>query len=188
MSDEKSGIASALDDVEIGEPPGESVEQLPLIPASEVAASIGEAIAASTPRGPGRPPGSPNKRTKAWTDYILSRYQSPLVVLAETYSRKIGDLVTELDCDPLEAFKLQLDAARALAPYVHQKQPIAVDTSNIGAIPLVIQLGGGEPVAPDGSNAIVIDGEVIDVEEAKKQALTTPDQGDLDNPELDKDA
>lgn len=186
-NDDKPGLSAALDQVDTSKPPNvDQVEQLPLIPAAALTdATVAEALTAVTRRGPGRPAGSPNKRTKAWTDYILSRYQSPLIVLAETYSRSLADIKAELKCDTLEAFKIQLQAAVALAPYIHQKQPTALDVSGAGIIPLVINLAPSGEAAADGSNAFVIDGEIIDVESAKKQALMTGEAAELDGDELD---
>ena len=62
---------------------------------------------------------SRNRRTQEWVEFILSQYRSPLVVLAETYSRSVEDLARELGCDKLEAFERQQAAAVALAPYLH---------------------------------------------------------------------
>lgn len=78
-------------------------------------------------RGRGRPPGSKNKRAEDWADYILTQYRSPLILFAETYSRSIDSLKTELHCTAKEAFMIQMDAATRLAPYIHQKLPQAIE-------------------------------------------------------------
>lgn len=122
-------------------------EQLPLL---EVAAPAEPAPAAPPPgersRG-GRPPGAKNRRTEEWTEYLLSRYRSPLVVLAETYSRPVEVLAAELGITRAEAFKMQLTAARELAPYVHERQAIAVKPTGGAAVALI--LSGVEPPAGD---------------------------------------
>lgn len=80
-------------------------------------------------RGRGRPPGSRNKSTKEWTAYILSRYRSPLIALANLSQANPADLARELECDQVEALRLIISAAVNLAPYLHQKQPLAVQGS-----------------------------------------------------------
>lgn len=157
--DPASGLGTAVAVIQaatggMGEPAA-AVEQppLPLEPSSAV-----REIAANTdssPRGPGRPPGSKNKRTEEWVEFILSRYRSPLVVLAEVYSRSVVELAKELGCDRLEAFDRQLQAARVLAPYLHQAQPQAVRIDGKGILQLVINpYGGQDPAALDqGENS-----------------------------------
>lgn len=74
----------------------------------------------------GRPAGSVQRSTQQLRDYMLGRYRPPLQVLMEAYSRPVDELVRMLQCSPLEAFKLQLDAARDAAKYVHSAMPTAV--------------------------------------------------------------
>jgi hypothetical protein len=97
----------------------------------------------------GRPKGARNKSTEEWVRFLLSRYRSPLTVLAELYSRPLDELVDELQrmankhqtwretasgghtervqINPLEVLKMQRDAAVALLPYVHKRQPMALE-------------------------------------------------------------
>lgn len=97
----------------------------------------------------GRPPGAVNKSTEQWARFLLGRYRSPLTALAELYSRPTGELVDQLQemadkhkswvetkdggrwervaISPLDVLKMQRDAAIALAPYVHKKQPVALE-------------------------------------------------------------
>jgi len=131
-------------------------------------------------RGPGRPKGSRNKRTDEWVDYLLRGRRPPLLVLAETYSRPVDQLAKELSITKGEAFKLQLLAAKELAPYVHQKQPLAVQVDARGVVTLVIGGdlpgggrvpggggvsgggGAGEGVREEAGGVVVIEGQVID--------------------------
>lgn len=117
-------------------------QQLPLL--DEPARN--ETAAPPGPRGAGRPPGAINKRTQEWVDHILGRYQSPLIFLAETYSRPVEQLAQEIGTDKADAFKLQLEAAKQLAPYLHQKQPLAVQVDSKGVVQIVLE-------APDGALA-----------------------------------
>jgi hypothetical protein len=114
------------------------LEQLDLLgqPAANVE-SEGQRV-----RGVGRPPGALNKRTSDWVDHILSNYPSPLVFLAKTMARPVELLAVELGTTKDEAFKLQIDAAKNLAPYVHQKQPLGVNVDTRGVIHLTLEAPG----------------------------------------------
>lgn len=117
-----------------------AAEQLPLLPAEDLAALPDDEMQRrrqlAAPRGPGRPKGSSNRKTLAMRDWILSRYRSPLEVLAETYSRPVADLALELGCSRIEAFDRQQRAAIELAPYLHGKAPVEVHLS--GALPTLM--------------------------------------------------
>jgi hypothetical protein len=96
----------------------------------------------------GRPKGRMNRSTEQWVGYVQSRYRSPLIGLAETWSRSVEDLAKELqlyrygatglpllgkDGEPLlnlvEAFKLQQAAMATALPYLHSKMPQAVQVT-----------------------------------------------------------
>lgn len=119
-----------------------------------------EAKGTSGPKG-GRPKGSRNRSTEEWRQFILSKYRSPLVFLAETWSRTPAQLAAELGLykfhegkmvmapvldangvhlvdgagnprwQPVlatgDAASMQQAAAIAALPYLHQKQPLALD-------------------------------------------------------------
>lgn len=99
-------------------------------------------------RGPGRPPGSVNKRTAEFVDLALRpRYRSPLQVLAEIWSRSTVDLAAQLHCSELEAFQEQRRAAEASLPYWEQKRPMPVEL-NGNLMTVVFEAptaGGGGP-------------------------------------------
>lgn len=71
------------------------------------------APARSGPQG-GRPKGARNRSTEEWRRYLLSRYQSPLVGLAEIWSRSPADLARELGLYKFHEGELVL--ARRLNP------------------------------------------------------------------------
>lgn len=180
----KVGLSAALDVIQskIMPPPLGKAVQMPLpIVVEPEGERDGEAQAVAV-RGPGRPKGSRNKRTAEWIDYLLHDRQPPLLVLAETYSRPVDQLAEELGCSRFEAYKLQLYAAEKLAPYVHQKQPLAVEVDARGVVTLVIEGGlpgggrraagageGGKPAEGGGGmreeagGVVVIEGQVVDV-------------------------
>lgn len=86
----------------------------------------------------GRPVGAMNKRTEYWANFILSRHQSPLVFLAELYSTPTAELAEEMGCKRAEAMHMRKSAAEALAPYVHQKMPTAVQVDQATAGLLIV--------------------------------------------------
>ena len=135
----KGGLQSAMriSEGELGELLSiQREEQLPLLPL-DVTDGEGFPVPREK-RGRGRPKGSTNKRTQEWADYLLGRYGSPLEAMAQIYARPVHLLAIELQCSILDAVKVQLVAAKELAPYVHQKLPVQVDLGEKGLVNLVI--------------------------------------------------
>lgn len=170
MSDEKDGFNAAFNTAmeQFGDAePGEKLEQLALLPLPLDKGSEETEIDA---RGRGRPKGAKNKRTEAWTEFLLSNYRSPLEALAQIVAKPVVTLSKELNCSRIDAFKLQIQAAKELAPYLHQKQPTAVEMKADGAVNLGIFIG--DPSAPQmvqpGDGAVVIQGEIVEEENADK--------------------
>lgn len=132
--------------------------------------------AQSGPQG-GRPKGSRNRSTEEWRRYLASRYQSPLIGLAEIWSRTPEQLARELGLykfhegklvtmrveDPEtgevrdlpvlatgEAAAMQLQARMAALPYWHQKLPMAVEVSApTRGLVILGDLGGGDGAEND---------------------------------------
>ncbi len=84
--------------------------------------------------------------------------------------------------NPLEVLKLQRDAAVALAPYVHKKQPVAVDLNQVQ--PGIVVLGNLEmshtggasddlaiPLAPIEENQGVIDADATSSDASKSDRV-----------------
>ena len=147
----KEGLKTAvaeLHDPNLPVPGGESVEQTSFLPELPLDSGF-ERQGAAGPRGRGRPPGAKNKNTEEWRKFLLSTGRSPLEVLQQTFSCSIEQLARALGRDApvtfdqaLELYKLQIQAAKELAPYVHQKMPMAIDNGNGGGlIQLVINQG-----------------------------------------------
>jgi hypothetical protein len=132
-------VVAGLHDPAAPVPGAAGAEQLTLLPVQAGASGAKNSLPAG--RGRGRPPGAKNKNSKEWAEYLLSQYRSPLVMLAETFNRSAVELAGELECSVLEAFKVQLVAAKELAPYIHQKQPQAIDLGDSGLIQLTINAG-----------------------------------------------
>lgn len=107
---------------------------------------------------PGRPVGSPNKRTVEMANYLLSKYKSPLETLAQIAATPIAELAASLGCTMLEAVQEIRLAAIALKDHIHSKMPVAVDVTNTKIIYLTIT----EEVAPP-ADGIGLVGEIIDL-------------------------
>lgn len=149
----------------------------------------------------GRPKGAKNRSTEQWRDYILARYRSPLVALAEMWSRTPAQLAADLglykfhegkmvvapvldangvwledgDGKPRwqpvlatgDAAAMQQAAMIAALPYLHQKQPLAIQGLGgergllvLGDLNVAVQQqsdGLAPPFAPPEQNQQVID-------------------------------
>jgi hypothetical protein len=168
MAGRKVGLKSAVELVYAARttvPARARAQQLDLLPLKPTAAIADE----PAPRQPetraakgGRPKGATNIATRELRDYMLGRYRSPLIAMAETYARPVHELARALHCTLLEAFQLQQAAARDLAPYLHQK------LTPLDALPpgsgfrLEIITG---PDAQPGDGAQPVGGVVIDSKE-----------------------
>lgn len=178
----KQGLKTAVSELHDPADPvpgGEEVEQLQLpdLPLDNGGARPGNAVAV---RGPGRPLGAKNKNTEAWRKFILSQHRSPLEALAQTYSMSIADLGRRLGLlnaptfdQALELLKVQLAAARDLAPYVHQKMPLAVEGGENGLIQLVINQGAAtQQAGPDAVEQAI---EILNEPSEENQLVTDAD-------------
>lgn len=183
------GLGAAVKSAHVPDAPvpnvmdGEQMSLMPLRNASEGREAAKRLGTSGAGRGRGRPPGAKNKSTKAWTDYILARYTSPLVMLAEIATRPLPDLAAELMeyagsvegakptyAQVMEILKLQVAAAKELAPFIHQKQPTAIQGAENGLINLMI---GDVNVAQVGvEDATDLELEIIDVESVENQGLS----------------
>lgn len=149
---EKQGLVSVLDAAvrAVEQDDGRQMDLLSAEPgASPLDAELGRMAEGfrKPRRGRGRPQGSRNRRTEDWARLVLDTRRSPLLVLADFYSLPVEELAGRLGCDRLDAAKLQMAAAVALAPYVHQRLPQAVNLDLNGSLPtLVLNIGGHSAV------------------------------------------
>jgi hypothetical protein len=114
--------------------------------------SLFDGVTVQPRRGPGRPPGSPNRSTVQLKRLLhLKGYRDPVEFLASLYTMDTRELAAALRADAgaavagvpsfdqaHEALKLQIRAAEAALPYLHQKMPIAVEHSGDGQRPIII--------------------------------------------------
>ena len=177
ITGENSGLKTAV--AEAHDPDAEHVweddgtEQLDLLPLSQPDSGREAQNRGIKSQGPGRPPGSRNNSTEAWSQYLLSKYPSPVEGLMATYSRPVRDLARELGCSILDAFKIQQKAMEAAAPYVHKKQPMAIENNGNELIPLVIQAGNFN--ADQGDQNANQGMQILDNNMQQNQGLTERD-------------
>lgn len=119
--------------------------------------------------GPGRPKGSINKETRQMAEFILQRYRSPLIGLAELVNTPIPLLARQLGCDRLEAAEFWRKCAKDLAEYVHQRMPTAIEIDEKVAGMIMVLNQDGMPA--DKAQAVAqsafglpIDAPIKDVE------------------------
>lgn len=182
---DKPGLSAALDRSGAGSPPAAKAEQLSfdalLEPQVRSNASRTAAAEIRERRGPGRPAGSPNKRTQEWIDYLDARYTSTLEGLRAVGAMHPKELLISLeivqDADELAgmpkherrdwlkwAFERIQFAQDKATPYTHAKLgQVAIDDEG-SDVPLFVmglleRPGGGQP----GDRARRVGGSVIDM-------------------------
>lgn len=126
-------------------------------------------------RGKGRPPGAKNKNTEAWREFILTQFPSPLQGLANIAFRPLQDMAKELGADKptfdqmMECLKVQIACMKELAPYLHSKQPIAIDGGEHGLIQLIIGQGEFRHDADNSHGPMNV--KFLDIESESNQGL-----------------
>lgn len=177
----KAGLVTAIATVGAGEAPEAAAEQLALLPAAPDEVVTPEPVASRI----GRPPGARNRRTAEMIRYLFEAkaHKTPLEWLTELYSRPTADVARSFGLETVgEALKLQRDAAIACLPYVHQKQPMAVEAVGKTAGLLVLPGEGGtaEEQAEDLGFDLVLmpDGKAM-----AYQQLSDDDFGQSDEPQ-----
>lgn len=160
-------------------PGADLTEQMDLLPLS--ASPAATPVAEGGKRGAGRPAGSKNRSTEEWRNFILSRYTSPLIGMAEIANRSVLELARELGFSSavgrvakpeelLELLKLQLQCMKELAPYIHSKMPMAIEAGEHGLINLTI--GAVGPMAQQAVQEDVFRVDFIENESEQNQSLS----------------
>jgi hypothetical protein len=163
------GVRAALEEVLEGElDPGEAAQadlwDLDETETGQLDAPSPLARALTAPRK-GRPRGARNRRTEAVTSWLLSQHRHPLSVMMEAYSMSPAELAAKIglgkEADLLEVYKLQLRMAEAVAPYVAQRQPQAVQVDARGALTVAFQ-GVSLPARAGLAGRLGSGGEVVE--------------------------
>ena len=177
--EKQRGISAAVDAAMRNEPEQEEPTQAVLFPLE--GAPDDTADGEIVPRGKGRPPGSKNRRTEAWTAYIVGQYGSPLEALAKIYSADTEKLAAKVGATKEDALKMQIGAANAALPYVHQRLPQAVEVKGEGLPILNFTIGQVQATAMDQG---LFAGEIKDL---TKQGLIEGESREFDAESLTQD-
>ncbi|HEY1433466.1 MAG TPA: hypothetical protein VGF39_17820 [Stellaceae bacterium] len=148
-----------------------------LLGLDRTAAQVRERAAGLTNAGRGRPPGSRNRTTEHWRQYLTKRYGSPLEILAQMAVAPIDELARELHCSRLDAAREKRHAAEALAPYLHPR------LQSLEVYPAGDPRGGFLNATP----LVLVEQEPIDVAAETVETVATA-AGDLEGAERVEDA
>jgi hypothetical protein len=113
-------------------------------------------------RGAGRPPGARNKRSEDVARWIVEEIGDPLIRQAILATMPVEELAAAASCTVMEAIAEQRLAATLVLPYIHRRQPVAVDLTNTNIVHLAINTGG---VAAAGETGITVLGTLATIEE-----------------------
>lgn len=150
--------------------------------ADDAAADKAFAAIARSGRRRGRPPGSRNKKTLAWQDYLIQRYGSPLEQLAAIAAADPADIPAK---NLSEALHVKIAAAKALAPYVHSAMPREIKVEGDQVLPaLVLNLspeGFGQQLAGGMLPGFPPEAEIVENQEVSQSDSDGVGQEELDN-------
>lgn len=192
----KAGMTAAIEATGPGEPPELAWPmQLTLLPSLRTAPAGDidrqEGQVSGGERGRGRPPGSRNRATQEMVDYLAAKgYGMPLERLAQIYSADPVLLAAELGLTRGDAIDLICKAASAALPYVHRKQPVAVDMQGKGMLQLVIGDVGQAPIdaADDHGLSVVLDAIAAATETPEISPFSDGDEAQSDDGQSDGEA
>lgn len=121
-------------------------------------------------RRPGRPLGSVSRTTKQMQLLLRQKgYRDPAEFLAALYTADTNALAKTLDCDAVEALKVQRQAASELMPYFHSKTPVQIDHQGDGVRPLIMIMPG------EWGTRITTNGEAMSIHDVvENQPLSEP--------------
>lgn len=152
--------------------PAAGGEQLALIEDATPRAQPAAGGSSGEASGRGRPQGARNRRTDEMVRYLNTFGSGPLVGLARVVNLikwgadgmpDFADLAKALGMKKKEAAMFWRDCARELAPYMHQKLPIAVDVTGDSAGSLVVVNLGAVQGDPDTDLGDLLGGHLGDV-------------------------
>jgi hypothetical protein len=124
---------------------------------SEPQTEAGRAKLVTYRRGPGRPPGSRNRRTERTVRFLMSRHRDPREVLLEIAEANPADLAALLGCSLHEAIQEKRLAAIGVLPYVAARITPEVIHDNRQVVHLTINEGRGDARPQSSAAAIVLD-------------------------------
>jgi hypothetical protein len=145
---EATGLPAVLDELGAGEDVIAEATQL------ELAEQLGLRPIPERPAGTGTRAGRRNVRNQRIADYLIRRHGDPLETLVMMAQMGVEELVAALGCTRGEAWAEKRLAALGTLPYLHQRQPLAVQVSDHKVVHLTI-VDGAESAAPGVAATIV---------------------------------
>jgi hypothetical protein len=136
-------------------------EQLDLL-AEEAGSASAATVELEKRTGPGRRPGSLNRRNAKFREQLLGLYPHPAEALARAYSTPVHQLAAQLGCSKLEAAQIGIRAAAELLPYIEGKAPISVDVRRRNDVVLIMPGAGVGDEQLAAINAGLAEAEEID--------------------------
>ena len=173
----KSAVELAMKAGDGASLPGDQAQQLSLIEPVTPPGNQPEAVQEALLRARGRPPGARNRRTEEWVEYLMTRYTSPLEGLLRLATMTLEEIMAEAKCKRLEALQERRHAMIAALPYIHQRQPIAVDVTNHKVVNLTIIDGELGQDLGDDPDIVTVQARVVTIED--NQQLSDKDDGDV---------
>lgn len=134
----------------------------------------------------GRPKGAKGRRTEAVISWLLTQHRHPLSVMMEAYSMSPAEFAARVlgEAEPgadrlMEIVKLQLRMAEAVAPYIAQRQPQAVQLAAAAQLNVSfggVSLGEGGVFGPArGEGLEILEGEAMAVRLGKSDGESRTD-------------
>ena len=160
-----NGSAAMARAIEAADP----VELQPSLPLPDHQVSVAEDGALVVKRGPGRRPGSRNKRDQALVDYLVKNYSHPLEGAVQIASTATDVLARLWQCSIIEAARVQASYVNMALPYLAMKQPQAVELTDTKQVVIVMSDGSDDAVqagqAGEEDHGLVLEGELAEGEE-----------------------
>lgn len=122
----------------------------------------------------GRPAGARNRRSEEIAAWITEHIGDPLVMLAQLAVLPADELAAAAGCTKAEALAEKRLAAIAVLPFLHRRQPLAIDVANHRVVHLHI---GEGPKPADGAAdqaGVTLLGTVVEYEE-NQEVSDAPD-------------
>lgn len=107
-------------------------------------------------RKAGRPPGARNRRSEDVARFVIERIGDPLLVQAMVACMPAEELAAAAGWSVGEAIAEKRLAAGLVLPYLHRRQPLAVDLTDHRVVYLTVSAGAPARVAEDGAQVLEV--------------------------------
>lgn len=115
--------------------------------------------------GRGRKPGSKNKATEDWLEFIRRLHGDPMLALSRVMNMHPTEIAREMGISDVDAFRGWKDIVLGLMPYFHRKQPIAIEADDGGQVIVVgVSRALATKIMASGQGDNVLEADFVDVE------------------------